>query len=162
MTYPKVAFLLIAALAASAPRATPQQTPESPPASTPPAAATASKEADETAALIARANAAAAAHANARAASMTTRTLTRIEASPAAREKAGEFGFLAGVYNGTTLFCKHDTPIGSRIPLVRCMSAYEFEEYATQLEIARDSLQNNLQSQCSNTFSCGGKTVTTP
>ena len=156
MTHPKVAFLVIAALAATAPRATPQQTPESPPATTPPAAATesASKEADDTAALIAKANAAAAAHANARAASMTTRTLTSTEASPTARKKAGEFGFLAEVYNGNTLFCKHDTPLGSRIPLVRCMSAYEFEEYATQLKIARDLLKS--KTQCQGGGLCGG------
>jgi hypothetical protein len=162
MIFPKVAFLVIAALAAGAPRATPQQTPESPPVSTPPAAAateSASKDAAETAALIARANAAAAANAKARAA-MTTRTLTRIEASPAARKKASEFGFRAEVYNGDTLFCKTDAALGSRIPLTRCMSAYEFEDYATQMKIARDSLQNQLQGQCQNSFSCGGKTVT--
>lgn len=161
MTNSKVAFLVIAAFASSASWAAQQPAPpESPPASTPAAPAAAStnsaNEADETAALIARANAAAAANANARAASMSTRTLTQAEASRDARKKANEFGFRAEVYNGNTLFCKHDAAIGSRIPLVRCMSAQEFDEYATQMKIARDSLENNLETQCQGKFNCGG------
>ena len=96
------------------------------------------------------------AKANARAASMSTRTLTQAEASRDARKKANEFGFRAEVYNGNTLFCKHDAAIGSRIPLVRCMSAQEFDEYATQMKIARDSLENNLETQCQGKFNCGG------
>jgi len=146
VAYPKVAFLVIAAIAAGAPRASQQQAPEPTPASTPTDAAAvttgSSSEADETAALIAKANAAAAANANARAASMTTRTLTRIEASAAARKKASEFGFRAEVYNGTTLFCKQDAALGSRIPLTRCMTADEFDDYAVQLKIARDMIQS--------------------
>lgn len=144
MIHVKVTLLVIAALGASASRATPRQTPESPPASTPPVAATngASQEAEETAALIAKANAAAAA--NARAASMATPTATKIEASPAGK-KARDFGFRAEIYNGDTLFCKQDAALGSRIPLTRCMSAQEFEDYATQLKLARDTLQNKLQ-----------------
>jgi len=159
MSYAKIAFLVIAAFVVSAPRATPQQTSEPPRANAPAEAAATpvpSSETDETAELIAKANAAAAANANARAASMTTRTLTKLEASTAARKKASEFGFSAEVYNGNTLFCKHDAALGSRIPLVRCMSADEFEEYATQLKIARDSIRNNLQTQCYNVLMCGG------
>lgn len=118
VTYPKLAFLVIATIAASAPRTFAQQAPEPAPASTPPAATAvttgSSSEADQTAALIAKANATAAANANARAASMaTSRSLTKVEASPEARKKASEFGFLAEVFNGTTMFCKEDAALGA-------------------------------------------------
>ncbi len=161
MANPKFAFLVIAAFASSASWAAQQPAPpESTPAATPAAPAAAStnstNEADETAALIAKANAAAAANANARAPSMSTRTLTQAEASREARKKASEFGFRAEVYNGNTLLCKHDAALGSRIPLVRCMSAQEFDEYATQMKIARDSLEHNLETQCQGKFTCGG------
>jgi len=153
MTYPKMVFLVIAAIAAGAPRAAQQQTPEPAPASTPTAAATdttASSEADEAAALIAKANAMAVANANAPA--------KLVEASPEARKKAREFGFRAEVYNGSTLFCRQDPVLGSRIPLPRCMTAYEFDDYAVQLKIARDMMQNKTQCNSKGTvFSlCGG------
>jgi hypothetical protein len=161
MRNPKLAFLVVIALAAGTAWAAQQQAaPTSPPASTPAAPAAGStnvpNDVDETATLIARANAAAAANANARAASMSTRTLTQVEASRESRKKAGEFGFRAEVYNGSTLFCKHDAALGSRIPLVRCMSAQEFDEYSTQMKIARDSIENNLETQCQGKFTCGG------
>jgi hypothetical protein len=162
--YLKVTFLLIAAIAASAARAAQQQNPEPAPASTPPAAATvtteSSSEADEAAALIAKANAMAAASANARAASTTTsRSPAKlVEASPEARNKAREFGFRAEVYNGTTLFCRQDPVLGSRIPLPRCMTAYEFDDYAVQLKIARDMMQSKTACNSKGTLMspCGG------
>lgn len=157
MPNPRLILLVIASFASGALWAAQQQAPpESPTANTPAAPTAASNEAAETAALIARANAAATANADARAASMSTRTLTQAEASREARKKASEFGFRAEVYNGTTLFCKHDAALGSRIPLVRCMSALEFDEYATQMKIARDSLENNIETQCQGKFTCGG------
>jgi hypothetical protein len=169
LTYPKIAFLVIAALAASAPRANTPQAPEPTPTSTAQtstaplsgAALTtgSSSESDEAAALIAKANAAAAANANARAATTAgNRSLTKVEASPEARKKAREFGFHAEVYNGTTLFCRSDAAIGSRIPLMRCMSAYEFDDYAVQLKIARDLMGNKNQCQAGKTAMspCGG------
>jgi hypothetical protein len=164
VTYPKLAFLVIAAIAASALRAAQQQSPEPAPASTPTAAAAiateSSSEADEAAALIAKANAMAAASANARAASSaTSRSPAKlVEASPEARKKAKEFGFRAEVYNGTTLFCRHDAVLGSRIPLPRCMTAYEFDDYAVQLKIARDMMQSKTACNSKGTaFSlCGG------
>jgi len=163
MTYPKMVFLVIAAIAAGAPRAAQQQTPEPAPASTPTAAATdttASSEADEAAALIAKANAMAVANANARAASSSTNKSPAklVEASPEARKKAREFGFRAEVYNGSTLFCRQDPVLGSRIPLPRCMTAYEFDDYAVQLKIARDMMQNKGACNSKGTpFSlCGG------
>jgi hypothetical protein len=153
MTYPKLAFLLIAAIAASAPRTYAQhaqQAPEPTAAAPAPAAAAttsiSSSEADETAALIARANAAAAANANARAASMSSsRSLTKGEASAEARKKAKEFGFQAEVFNGSTMFCKEDASLGTRIKSKRCMSSFEFEDYAVQLRIAREQMQSNNQ-----------------
>ena len=164
MTYLKVAFLVLAAIAAGAPRAAQQQNPEPAPASTPTAAATettaSSAEADEAAALIAKANAMAVANANARAApTSTNRSRAKlVEASPEARKKAREFGFRAEVYNGTTLFCRQDPVLGSRIPLPRCMTAYEFDDYAVQLKIARDMMQNKgaCNSKGTLTSPCGG------
>jgi hypothetical protein len=95
------------------------------------------------------------ANANARAASTATnRSLTKVEASQEARKKAREFGFHAEVYNGTTLFCSADAALGSRIPLTRCMSAYEFEDYAVQLKIARDLMK--AKTQCQGGGLCGG------
>jgi hypothetical protein len=164
MTYPKIVFLVIAAIAAGAPRAAQQQNPEPAPAGTPSAEATvtttSSSEADEAAALIAKANAMAVANANARAASTVTNKSPAklVEASPEARKKAREFGFRAEVYNGTTLFCRQDAILGSRIPLPRCMTAYEFDDYAVQLKIARDLMQNKGACNSKGTpFSlCGG------
>jgi hypothetical protein len=159
VTYSAFAFLAIAAIASGAPGAFAQQTPESPPASTPPPAAAvttgSTSEADETAALIAKANATAAANANVRAASTAAdRSLTKIEASPEARKKAKEFGFQAEVYNGSTLFCKEDAALGTRIKSKRCMSAYEFEDYSVQLKIARDLMKS--KGQCWGGDLCGG------
>lgn len=162
MTYPKFTLLVIAAVAAGAPGAFAQQAPESPPASTPaatPAATTGSSEADQTAALIAKANAAAAANANALAASTTNRSLTKIPASPEARKKASEFGFQAEVFNGSTLFCKEDAALGSRIPLKRCMTTYEFDDYVVKLKIERDMMQGHTQCTggiCGNVDKPGG------
>ena len=148
VTYPKLAFLVIAAIAAGAPRAAQQQNPQPTTESTPTAAATgttaSSSEADEAAALIAKANAMAVANANARAAGTSSNKSPAklVEASPEARKKAREFGFRAEVYNGTTLFCRQDAILGSRIPLPRCMTAYEFDDYAVQLKIAREVMQD--------------------
>ena len=158
MTYAKFAYLVIATIAASAPGAFAQQAPETS-ASTPPAPAattnSSSNEADEVAALIAKANAAAAANANAVAASTThNKSLTEIEASQEERKKAKEFGFQAEVYNGSTLFCKEDAALGTRIKSKRCMSAYEFDDYAVQLKIARDLLKQ--KNQCQGGDLCGG------
>jgi hypothetical protein len=150
MTYPKFAFVVISALAAGVLQASSQQAPESPAASAPAAAAavttSSSSEAEEAAALIAKANAAAAANANARAASLApNRSLIKVDASPQARKKASEFGFHAEVYNGTTLFCRGDAALGSRIPLTRCMTGDQFDDYAVQLKIARDLMGNKTQ-----------------
>jgi hypothetical protein len=149
VTYPKFAFLVIATIAMSAPRSFAQQVPESASANPPSAVTTGpSSEADQTAALIARANAAAAANANARAASMSNnRSLTKVEASADARKKASEFGFHAEVFNGNTMFCKEDAALGTRIKSKRCMSSFEFEDYAMQIKIAREQMQSNNQCQ---------------
>jgi hypothetical protein len=159
VAYPKFAFLVVIAIAASAAPTFAQQAPQ-PPAANPPPAATAiatdsSSEADQTAALIAKANAAAVANANARAASMSnSRSLTKVEASPEARKKASEFGFQAEVFNGTTMFCKEDAALGTRIKSKRCMSGYEFEDYSAQLKIARDLMKQ--KGQCQGGDICGG------
>ena len=164
MTHPKIAFLVIAALiAAGAPRAraAQQQSPEPAPASAVAGDTSASSsEADEAAALIAKANAMAVANANARAASTSANRSPGklVEASPEARKKAREFGFRAEVYNGTTLFCRQDPVLGSRIPLPRCMTAYEFDDYIVQLKIARDMMQNKGACNSKGTLMspCGG------
>jgi hypothetical protein len=167
----KFASLVLAAIAAGAPPAYALQAPEPNPTSTAPtspaptstasAAAAAgttgsSSEADEAAALIAQANAAAAARAAEAAAPAAPPT--KIQPSLAARKKATEYGFHAEVYDGKTMFCKQDAALGSRIKSTRCMGAYEFEDYAVQLKIARDMMQSKTQCQGGKVLGgpCGG------
>jgi hypothetical protein len=168
--YSKYVFLIIATIAATAAFAyaqAPEPTPATPastaPAGTAPAASattapSAASEADETAALIAKANAAAAADAKAAEPAATTPSATKIEPSAEARKKAREFGFHAEIFDGKTMFCKQDAALGSRIKSLRCMDAYEFEDYAVQLKIARDLIQSKTQCQGGKVLGgpCGG------
>ena len=164
MSYSKFAFLVIAAIAVTGPAAIAQRLPEAPPATEPPPAAEvvttgSSSDAEDAAALMAKVKAMTAANANALAASTATnRSATTAEASPEARKKAREFGFQAEVYNGSTLFCKEDAALGTRIKSKRCMSAYEFEDYAVQMKIARDRLKSSSACQGPKIMTnlCGG------
>jgi hypothetical protein len=103
--------------------------------------------------LIARANAAAAANAK-MAASGTAAPATKEMPSPQAQKKAREYGFHAEVYSGKTMFCKDDATLGTRLASKRCMGAFEFEDYATQLKIARDLMKS--KSGCNGGGLCGG------
>jgi hypothetical protein len=166
--YSKYVFLIIATIAATAAFAYAQQAPEPTPASTAPAGTapavsattppSSASEADETAALIAKANAAAAADAKAAEPAARTPSATKIEPSAEARKKAREFGFHAEIFDGKTMFCKQDAALGSRIKSLRCMDAYEFEDYAVQLKIARDLIQSKTQCQGGKVLGgpCGG------
>jgi hypothetical protein len=169
MTFTKLAALVIAsAFAAASAPVLAQQTPDSAPSATAPASAPAStpaataatppSEVDETAALIAKANAAAAATAN---------TVENAPAAPAGRgaptaaaaKKAKDYGFHAEIYSGKTFFCRDDATVGTRIKDKRCIDANQFEDYAVQLQIARDTMKKDV-CQGGNTgmvgTACGG------
>jgi hypothetical protein len=126
----KFAVLVLAAIAAGAPSAYALQAPEPNPTSTAPTSP----------------------------APTSTAPPTKIQPSLGARKKATEYGFHAEVYDGKTMFCKQDAALGSRIKSTRCMGAYEFEDYAVQLKIARDMMQSKTQCQGGKVLGgpCGG------
>jgi hypothetical protein len=165
MSFSKHAAFVIAGIlaAASAPTVLAQQNPDTTPAATAPASAPAAtlatpSEADETAALIAKANAAAAAKGQAVGNAAAPRAA---KAPPTAEavKKAREYGFHAEVFRGKALFCREDATVGTRIKATRCIDADQFEDYAVQLQIARDTMKKDV-CQGGNTgmvgTACGG------
>ena len=168
MIFPRFVVLTIACLVSVGASAVQQQNPEPTPApaaapvldaASPPATPEAAppadqaREAEETAALIAKANAAAAANAKL-AATGAAAPATKERPSPQAQKKAREYGFHAEVYSGKTMFCRDDATLGTRLKSKRCMGALEFEDYSTQLKIARDLMQS--KTQCQGGGLCGG------
>lgn len=146
-------YLWAAALAASAAFA--QQAPATaqPPAATAPTAL-AAQDADDTAALIAQANAAAAANAKSAQAAAAPKPRGPVEPTGDAKKKAAQYGFHAEVFDGKTMFCKDDATLGTRLPSKKCMDAMQFEDYAVQLEYARDTMRANKG--CNGQGLCGG------
>jgi hypothetical protein len=140
MTFSKLAAFVIAGTfaAASAPVLAQQS-----PASAPAATVATSSEADETAALIAKANAAAAVKGQAAGNAAAPRAA---KAPPTAEaiKKAKEYGFHAEVFRGKAFFCREDATVGTRIKATRCIDANAFEDYAVQLQIARDTMKKDV------------------
>lgn len=150
MSFSKHAAFVIAGMlaAASAPPVLAQQSPDTTPSVTAPASAPAataatSSEADETAALIARANAAAAAKGQA-VGNMATAHAAKAPPTAEAVKKAREYGFHAEVFRGKAYFCREDATVGTRIKATRCIDADQFEDYAVQLQIARDTMKKDV------------------
>lgn len=152
MTFSKLVVIVIAGVFAVASAAvSAQQNPDSPPATS--AATPQSSDADQAAALITQANAAAAASAK-EAATPPAAPATKIEPSPAARRKAQNYGFHAEIYDGKTMFCRDDATLGTRLVSKKCMGADQFEDYAVQLQIARDLMRQ--KATCNGGDICGG------
>jgi hypothetical protein len=152
MTFSKLAVFVIAgAIAAASVAVSAQQSPDSKPAAT--AATPQSTDADQAAALIAQANAEAAANARA-VATAPAQPATPVEPSPAASKKARNYGFHAEIYDGKTMFCRDDATLGTRLASKRCMDADQFEDYAVQLQIARDLMKQ--KATCQGGGLCGG------
>ena len=61
-----------------------------------------------------------------------------------ARKKANDFGFHAEIYSGRTYFCKDDATLGTRLKSKKCIDADQFEDYAIQLQIARDTMRKDV------------------
>jgi hypothetical protein len=110
-----------------------------------PASTTAAEDADapDPSALIAKANAAAAATAKAVEIPPNTRVVDH-EPTAAARKKAADFGFHSEMYSGKTFFCKDDATLGTRLPTKKCIDPDNFEDYAIQLQIARDTMRKDI------------------
>jgi hypothetical protein len=147
VTFTKSAFFVIVATLAAASAPVFGQTPSPAPApvATPreqPLAATAA-DADDAAALIAKANAAAAAEAKMSAAPKTA-SEANTGPTPEALRKAKDFGFHAELFSGQTFFCREDATVGTRIKNKRCIDATQFEDYAVQLQIARDTIKKDV------------------
>ena len=66
--------------------------------------------------------------------------VAKIGATPEAIKKARDFGFHAEVFSGKTFFCREDATVGTRLTSKRCIDAMQFEDYAVQLQIARDTM----------------------
>jgi len=150
MTFSKLAaFVIAGSFAAAIAPVLAQQTPDSTPSAAAPAATPASapaaipSEADETAALIAKANAAAAA--KGQAVGMAAAAHAGV-APPTAQaiKKAREYGFHAEMFRGKAFFCREDATVGTRIKATRCIDANAFEDYAVQLQIARDTMKKDV------------------
>ena len=154
MTFSKLAaFVIAGSIAAASAPGLAQQNPDSTPSPTAPTvaptstpaatAATPASEVDETAALIAKANAAAAA--KAKAAEIAAATPAG-KAGPTAEavRKAKDYGFHAEMFSGKTFFCREDATVGTRIKNKRCIDANAFEDYAVQLQIARDTMKKDV------------------
>jgi hypothetical protein len=152
MTFSKLAaFVIAGSFAAAIAPVLAQQTPDSTPSAaapapapvSTPAAAAPAAEVDETAALIAKANAAAAA--KAKAVETVAATPGRKPAPSAeAVRKAKDYGFHAEMFSGKTFFCREDATVGTRIKDKRCIDANAFEDYAVQLQIARDTMKKDV------------------
>ena len=143
MTFSKLAAFVIAGTFAAVSAPVLAQQPDSTPAATPATAATPTNEADDTAALIAKANAAAAAKAKA----VETAAVTPAgKAAPTAEalRKAKDYGFHAELFSGKTFFCREDATVGTRIKNKRCIDANAFEDYAVQLQVARDTMKKDV------------------
>ena len=157
MTFSKLAAFVIAGAFAATSAPVLAQNPESTPAAsaaTPTAEATATTEANETAALIAKANAAAAAKAKA---AEIAAAAPAGKAGPTAEavKKAKDYGFHAEMFSGKTFFCREDATVGTRIKNKRCIDANQFEDYAVQLQVARDTMKKDV-CQGGNTGMLGG------
>jgi hypothetical protein len=152
MTFSKLAVIvMVGMLAAAGTAVSAQQNPDSTPAAT--AAAPQAGDPDQAAALITQANAAAAANAKAATADPAA-PAPKIEPSPAARKKAMNYGFHAEIYDGKTMFCRDDATLGTRLVSKKCMGADQFEDYAVQLQIARDLMRQ--KATCQGGDICGG------
>jgi zona occludens toxin (predicted ATPase) len=136
-------LLVIGAIAAAASMSRAQEAPE----------AASASDADDTAALIAKANAAAAANAKA-AETPAAAPKTENEPTADARKKAQVYGFHAEIYNGKMMFCKDDATLGTRLASKKCMDTSQFEDYAVQLQIARDLMKQ--KATCQGGGLCGG------
>jgi hypothetical protein len=148
LTFTKSAFLMVAAMVSAASAPVFGQSPNPPPpapasTSSEESTAAAASEADEAAALIAKANAAAAAKAKIPAAPATA-SGTTTGPTPEALRKAKDFGFHAELFSGQTFFCREDATVGTRIKNKRCIDASQFEDYAVQLQIARDTIKKDV------------------
>ncbi|HEV7357837.1 MAG TPA: hypothetical protein VGN99_07560 [Steroidobacteraceae bacterium] len=151
MTFSKLAAFVIAGAFAASAVVWAQQNPGSPPATS--AATPQASDADQAASLITQANAAAAASAN-EAATPPATPPTKIEPTTAARKKAMNYGFHAEIYDGKTMFCRDDATLGTRLVSKKCMGADQFEDYAVQLQIARDLMRQ--KATCQGGDICGG------
>jgi hypothetical protein len=152
MTFSKLAvFVIGGVIAAASVAVSAQQSRDSTPAAT--AATPQASDADQAAALITQANADAAANAKA-VATAPAQPATPVEASPAARKKARNYGFHTEIYNGKTMFCRDDATLGTRLVSKRCMDADQCEDYAVQLQIARDLMKQ--KANCQGGGICGG------
>jgi hypothetical protein len=151
MTFSQLAVCVIAVIATASAAVSAQQNPDSTSATS--AATPAPGDADQAAALIAQANAAAAASAK-EAAIAPAAPAPKIEPSPAARRKAQNYGFRAEIYDGKTFFCREDATLGTRLVSKKCMGADQFEDYAVQLQIARDLMRQ--KATCQGGDICGG------
>jgi hypothetical protein len=154
MTFSKLAaFVIAGTFAAASSLVLAQQSPDSTSSAGAPAAAPASapaattatptSEADETAALIAKANAAAAGKAKA-AEVAAAAPAGKGAPTPEAVRKAKDYGFHAELFSGKTFFCREDATVGTRIKNKRCIDANAFEDYAVQLQIARDTMKKDV------------------
>lgn len=152
MTFSKLAVFVIAGVLAAASTAlSAQQNADSKPATS--AATPQASDADDAATLIAQANAAAAASAKA-ATTEPAAPAPKVEPTAAARRKAQNYGFHAEIYDGKTFFCRDDATLGTRLVSKRCMGADQFEDYAVQLQIARDLMKQ--KATCNSGDICGG------
>jgi ABC-type transport system substrate-binding protein len=167
VTFSKLAiFVITAALASAGAQAAAQQNPDS--TRTPSGASTSNpsttsaaapaSEADDPATLIAKANAAAAATAKAVEIPPNTAVVAH-EPTAAARKKAADFGFHSEMYSGKTFFCKDDATVGTRIASKKCIDPDNFEDYAIQMQIARDTMPKDVcqgGKESLNANPCGG------
>ena len=55
---------------------------------------------------------------------------------------------------GKTMFCRDDATLGTRLVSKKCMGADQFEDYAVQLQIARDLMKQ--KATCQGGGLCGG------
>jgi hypothetical protein len=110
-------------------------------------------DASDPSALLATANAAAAANAKAAEIPPNARVVDH-EPTAAARRKAADYGFHSEMYDGKTFFCKDDATLGTRLISKKCIDPDNFEDYAIQLQIARDTMRKDV---CQ-----GGKAGLTP
>jgi hypothetical protein len=155
MTFSKsTVFIMAGVFAAGTAAVSAQQNPDSTTAAPAASAATTpASDAEQAAALIAHANEAAAANAK-EATTASASASAKVEPSAAARKKAQQYGFHAEIYSGKTMFCRDDATLGTRLVSKKCMGADQFEDYAVQLQIARDLMKQ--KATCQGGDICGG------
>ncbi len=67
--------------------------------------------------------------------------------------KSLQYGYRARQRSGTTIFCKNDAPIGSRLEKETCVSVDSLEEAIRQAEMVRDQMRRGNscgKADCSN------------